>query len=209
LSDLSSVCGTPHRKVRKIRAGLAKSGALIYSVPAQGGRPALIGAGTIINPIVKIVTTVVILGAIYLFFVRPILDTTEEVASKTTTQIRQSQAESAARAEAIDLDAAESRAGSYVSSLQGSWPAAARAVQSCIRDAKGNVNAMERCAEFGQTVTHTLQSDYNFATSYADSLDSQGSSAEADRVRDCVKDAGFKVAAMERCRALADDLLFG
>jgi hypothetical protein len=36
----------------------------------------LIGAGTIINPIIKIVTTVVILGAIYLFFVKPALDTT-------------------------------------------------------------------------------------------------------------------------------------
>ena len=36
----------------------------------------MIGAGTIINPIIKIVTTVVILGAIYLFFVKPVLDTT-------------------------------------------------------------------------------------------------------------------------------------
>jgi hypothetical protein len=36
----------------------------------------LIGAGTIINPIIKVVTTVVILGAIYLFFVKPALDTT-------------------------------------------------------------------------------------------------------------------------------------
>jgi hypothetical protein len=37
----------------------------------------MIGAGTIINPIIKIVTTVVILGACYLFFVKPVLDTTE------------------------------------------------------------------------------------------------------------------------------------
>lgn len=36
----------------------------------------MIGAGTIINPIIKIVTTVVILGAIYLFLVKPALDTT-------------------------------------------------------------------------------------------------------------------------------------
>ncbi len=38
----------------------------------------MIGAGTIINPIIKIVTTVVILGAVYLFFVKPILDTTND-----------------------------------------------------------------------------------------------------------------------------------
>jgi hypothetical protein len=64
-----------------------------YAVPAQGDEqagsttpglgsglrppPHMIGAGTIINPIIKIVTTVVILGACYLFFVKPVLDTTE------------------------------------------------------------------------------------------------------------------------------------
>jgi hypothetical protein len=36
----------------------------------------VIGAGTVINPIIKIVTTVIILGAVYLFFVKPALDTT-------------------------------------------------------------------------------------------------------------------------------------
>ena len=36
----------------------------------------MIGAGTVINPIIKIVTTVIILGAVYLFFVKPALDTT-------------------------------------------------------------------------------------------------------------------------------------
>ena len=41
----------------------------------------MLGASTIINPIIKIVTTVVILGAIYLFFVKPALDTVDEVSS--------------------------------------------------------------------------------------------------------------------------------
>jgi hypothetical protein len=36
----------------------------------------LIGAGTFINPLLKIVTTVAILGAVYLFIVKPALDTT-------------------------------------------------------------------------------------------------------------------------------------
>ena len=36
----------------------------------------MLGAGTVINPIIKIITTVVILGAVYLFFVKPALDTT-------------------------------------------------------------------------------------------------------------------------------------
>ncbi|MQA73088.1 MAG: hypothetical protein GEU88_01825 [Solirubrobacterales bacterium] len=37
----------------------------------------MLGAGTVINPIIKIVTTVAILAAAYFFIVKPILDTTE------------------------------------------------------------------------------------------------------------------------------------
>ena len=44
----------------------------------------MIGAGTVINPIIKIVTTVVILGAVYLFFVKPALDTTEDITENVT-----------------------------------------------------------------------------------------------------------------------------
>jgi hypothetical protein len=36
----------------------------------------MLGAGTIINPILKIVTTVAILAAVYFFIVKPTLDTT-------------------------------------------------------------------------------------------------------------------------------------
>jgi hypothetical protein len=36
----------------------------------------MLGAGTLINPIIKIVTTVAILAAVYLFIVKPALDTT-------------------------------------------------------------------------------------------------------------------------------------
>ena len=38
----------------------------------------MLGAGTVINPIIKIVTTVAILAAVYFFIVAPILDTTED-----------------------------------------------------------------------------------------------------------------------------------
>lgn len=169
----------------------------------------MIGAGTIINPIVKVVTIVAVLGAVYLFFVKPILDTTEEVAGRTQDQIAQSQANAAASSERAALDHALSRADSYRSSLENGWPAGAREVRSCVADARGDVDAMERCADYGQTIVHTLQSDYNFANSYADSLASQGRRADAASVRECVNEAGFKVGAMQRCRDLADRLLFG
>jgi hypothetical protein len=36
----------------------------------------VLGAGTVINPLIKIVTTVAILAAVYLFIVKPVLETT-------------------------------------------------------------------------------------------------------------------------------------
>jgi hypothetical protein len=169
----------------------------------------LIGAGTIINPIVKIVTTVVILGAIYLFFVRPILDTTEDVVREGTDQLRQGLANAQQSSDDFDLNFAHDRAASFSDSLRTSWPAASREVRNCIREAGQNVGAMQRCDKFGETIVHAVQSNRNFALSYANSLDSQTRTDDADRVRACVDHAGYKVAAMQQCRNLADRLLFG
>ena len=36
----------------------------------------MLGAGTVINPIIKIVTTIAILAAVYFFIIKPTLDTT-------------------------------------------------------------------------------------------------------------------------------------
>ncbi len=38
----------------------------------------MLGAATVINPIIKIVTTVAILAAAYFFILKPVLDTTED-----------------------------------------------------------------------------------------------------------------------------------
>jgi hypothetical protein len=50
----------------------------------------MLGAGTIINPIIKIVTTVVILGAVYLFIVKPTLDTTNNVVGQSLDSFNES-----------------------------------------------------------------------------------------------------------------------
>jgi hypothetical protein len=42
----------------------------------------VIGAGTVINPIIKIVTTVAILAAVYFFLVKPVIDTTNDAFDK-------------------------------------------------------------------------------------------------------------------------------
>ncbi len=135
----------------------------------------MIGAGTVINPIIKIVTTVVILAAIGIFIVKPVLDTTEKAIDEAGRQVNASQQASQRAGDEFDLEFARSRAESFSQSL----------------------------------LVQTVHSDRSFALSYADSLAAQGDGAGASRVERCVKGAGFKPAAMERCRDLADDLLFG
>ncbi len=50
----------------------------------------MIGAGTVINPIIKIVTTVAILAAVYLFFVKPALDTTDNITNRAFDRVDES-----------------------------------------------------------------------------------------------------------------------
>lgn len=46
----------------------------------------MIGAGTFISPLIKVATTVAILAAIYFFFVKPALDTTENISNQAFNQ---------------------------------------------------------------------------------------------------------------------------
>ncbi len=168
----------------------------------------MIGAGTIINPILKIVTTVAILGAIYIFVLKPILDTTEEISGSVGQQVRQGLNSANQASAEFDLNFAKDRAGSFASSLRSQWPEAAREVTNCVRQADKDAKAMEKCDEFGHELITAGQSPRNFSLSYADSLSAQGKSAEAAQVEKCVEAAGFDVRDLQRCRDLADRLLF-
>src|SRR5690606_21224314 len=113
------------------------------------------------------------------------------------------------RSAQIAIDTAKSRLDSSLLSLQTSnWPEAVKAVRTCKQDAGNNANALEKCIKLAQKISTAVRSNRTFALSYANSLASQGRGGEADQVRDCVDDAEFKVAAMQRCRNLADKLLF-
>lgn len=169
----------------------------------------MIGAGTIINPILKVVTTVVILGAVYLFIVRPVLDTTEDLTNSATQQSKQALADADARSEAISLDIATNRSESFANSLRSQWPEASREVTDCVRAANKDAKAMEKCADLGSELTSQGLSPRNVSLSYANSLSAQGDSAGAAQVESCVEEAAVNVKALQRCRDLADRLLFG
>ena len=172
----------------------------------------MLGAGTFINPLLKVVTVVAVLAATYFFIIEPVLDTAEEEIGRASDRQEQAFRESEERSRQLDLQLARSQATSYAQGLRAGsqpWHEAADEVLRCAREAGDNATRMQRCANFGEVVTSETLSDRNFATSYADSLDAQGSGADAARVRDCVRDAGYKPAPMQRCYDLADRLLFG
>ncbi len=50
----------------------------------------MLGAGTFLNPLIKVVTTVVILAAIYFFIVKPTLDTTSDVVGQSLDSFNES-----------------------------------------------------------------------------------------------------------------------
>ena len=150
-----------------------------------------------------------ILAAAYFLIVRPVLDTTNDAIEKGSELSENAIRQGERAIHESNLSSAQSQLRSYEQSLQSSWPAAARAVRACGQKAGDDLGGLNQCVNFAQRVAHTVQSDRSFALAYADSLAAQGDAAAADGVRKCVKKAGFETAAMQRCRNLADHLLFG
>jgi hypothetical protein len=103
----------------------------------------LIGAGTVINPIIKIVTTVVILGAVYLFFVKPALDTTEAISDQAFEN--PSSIQDAVREDLEDAFDAVPNSGT---NFEVEIPDSAKQAQKlgdCVSAAGTNVKKIERC----------------------------------------------------------------
>ena len=109
----------------------------------------MIGAGTFINPLIKIVTTVAILAAIYFFFVKPALDTTEKVArapGDISRSINDTVNESLDRSFKQQSDLQKS----IQNSIDSSIPPSARRAQKrgeCISRAGGDVARSQACSE--------------------------------------------------------------
>jgi hypothetical protein len=167
----------------------------------------VLGAETVIGPVIKLVVTVAILAAVGIFIVKPILDTTEEISHNVNESVRNSIEDAQQQTEDAGNLGDQLATQSYVTALQSQWPAAARAVKDCVADANSPAQ-VHQCRTLGERLTTIVLSDYLYAESYADSLSQQGNAAAAQRVRDCVKRAGFSTAAMHRCKNLAHDLVF-
>ena len=105
----------------------------------------MIGAGTVINPIVKIVTTVAILAAVSIFVIKPVLETTESVSRDQQQRSERYQREAARHTERIQFTVSRTQALAAAASARafGDSKRAARIMQ-CVRAAK-TYDRMEFC----------------------------------------------------------------
>jgi F0F1-type ATP synthase membrane subunit b/b' len=113
----------------------------------------MIGAGTVISPIVRIVTTVAILAAVYFFIVKPTLDTTKDITDSVTGSVNEATHEALQavpsntpnsnklqRQIQHSIDQAQQSGGSSEAVAQ------AQKLGECMQQAVGNVDAVQACA---------------------------------------------------------------
>jgi hypothetical protein len=99
----------------------------------------MLGAGTVINPIIKIITTVAILGAVYLFFVKPALDTTEHISDTVNESISGSFG-------SFD-DAFEQAQDAGVTISEPGSKKDKNKLLDCVQSAGQDASELQRCAE--------------------------------------------------------------
>ena len=108
----------------------------------------MIGAGTFINPLLKVLTTVAILAAAYLFIVKPALDTTEAVSDNISESVNFEGFDDLNTNVQPQIEHAVKKARRLQENAQA---ASAQQIQdankllNCISKASGDVNAIQRC----------------------------------------------------------------
>ena len=113
----------------------------------------MVGAGTFLNPLLKVVATVAILAASYFFIVKPILDTTEGTIDRAfdeSANIQKSVQES--------IDQANKQAQQQNSGVtfqaSGLTAKQAERIQNCVAQAAGDVNALQKCGELANRLSN-------------------------------------------------------
>jgi peptidoglycan hydrolase CwlO-like protein len=102
----------------------------------------VIGAGTFISALLKMVTTVAILAAVYVFVIKPTLDTTEKITSSALEGASGIQ-ESIQQSFGDTADAEEARR--QVEEALESAGIKPKRLQRCIERAGGDIDRLQRC----------------------------------------------------------------
>jgi hypothetical protein len=107
----------------------------------------VIGAATFINPLLKVVTTVAILAAVYFLILRPILDTTNDTidrAFEESAAIQKSVEQDVRRAQ---KQAQQQGVESFEIEAQGTSLKEAGRLLHCVRQAGDDVAKIQACNE--------------------------------------------------------------
>jgi hypothetical protein len=106
----------------------------------------MIGAGTVLNPILKIATVVAILAAVSIFVVRPILDTTESVSDKARESSDRISRQAEEQSRKVQLDVSRRIALDAARSARiAGQRERARRIAACIERAGDDPEQMDFC----------------------------------------------------------------
>ena len=113
----------------------------------------MVGAGTFLNPLLKVVATVAVLAASYFFIVKPILDTTNDTIDRAfdeSDQIQRSVQQSINQANRQ----AQQGGGNVEFEATGLTTKQAERIQQCVAEAAGDVNALQACGQLAQRLSN-------------------------------------------------------
>jgi hypothetical protein len=113
----------------------------------------MVGAGTFLNPLLKVVATVAVLAASYFFIVKPILDTTEGTIDRAFDESGQIQKSVQQSIKQANQQAQQQNAGVQFEA-SGLTPKQAEKIQNCVAQAAGDVNALQRCGELANRLSN-------------------------------------------------------
>jgi hypothetical protein len=113
----------------------------------------MVGAGTFLNPLLKVVATVAILAASYFFIVKPILDTTNNTIDRAFDESANIQRSVQQSINQANKQARQQGAGSVQFEASGLSAKEAQRIQSCVADAAGDVNALQACGRLAEKLS--------------------------------------------------------
>ena len=117
----------------------------------------MVGAGTFLNPLLKVVTTIAILAAVYFFLVRPILDTTEDISGQINNSVNRGldQAAKAQRqAHLAEKQAQQQGDQSFSIQASGLTLKQAQKIQNCVQNAGQDTAALQACGELANRLAN-------------------------------------------------------
>ena len=113
----------------------------------------MVGAGTFLNPLLKVLATVAVLAASYFFIVKPILDTTNDTIDRAFDESDQIQKSVQQSINQANKQAQQQSGGSVSFEATGLSAKEAERIQQCVAEAAGDVNALQACGQLAERLS--------------------------------------------------------